>query len=49
MITRYKICFNNNSKVYFETGLKNDKKLIEKLEEMYRQKNLFISDVGESV
>lgn len=33
MITRYKICFNNNSKVYFETGLKNDKKLIEKLEE----------------
>lgn len=33
MITRYKICFNNNSKVYFETGIKNDKKLIEKLEE----------------
>ena len=33
MITRYKICFNNNSKVYFETGIKSDKKLIEKLEE----------------
>ena len=33
MITRYKICFNNNSKVYVETGIKSDKKLIEKLEE----------------
>ena len=37
MITRYKICFNNNSKVYFETGIKNDKKLIENLEDREKQ------------